>query len=159
MKKLIITISSFLVLTAFIGNQSANIKTFKKLYALEGRWIMKTQRGAIGEQWLKMDKDYLQSRGFFVKGNDTIITERVALRNTGKGIYYTSTVEDQNNKQPIPFKFTSEKNNAFVFENPEHDFPKRIVYEIVSIDSLHAYIDGGVNGSGKREDFYYRKVN
>lgn len=159
MKKYIIVISCILCSAAFIS-RTDNEKIFKQLYALEGKWIMKTKRGAIGEEWHKVDKDHLQSRGFFIKGNDTITTERVALRNSKEGIYYSSTAEGQNNGKAIDFKLTtgSDKTNTFIFENPEHDFPKRIVYEFISADSLHAYIDGGANGQGKREDFYYTKV-
>ena len=119
--------------------------------------MMKTAKGYLGEEWVKVDDQYLQNRGFTVKGVDTIITERVALRNTAEGIFYTSTVENQNNRQPTSFKLTSGKNNIFVFENPQHDFPKRIVYELISADSLHAYIDDGNAGTKKREDFYYKR--
>src|SRR5215210_2150943 len=131
-KNLIVALSYFLILSAFDSEQPGNKEIFKSLYALEGRWMMKTTKGYIGEEWIKIDSQYLQNRGFIVKGTDTIITERVALRNTKEGIFYTSTVEDQNNKQPTSFKLTAGRNNIFVFENPQHDFPKRIVYELVS---------------------------
>jgi hypothetical protein len=36
--------------------------------------------------------------------------------------------------------------NEVVFENPEHDFPKRIGYRLVSADSLEAWVDGGCTG-------------
>ena len=144
--------------TAFISSQSTDIKIFQKLYSLEGVWLMKTKNGFIGEEWHKIDKNYIQSRGFYIKGRDTITTEKVSLKNTNDGIYYISTVEDQNKKLPISFKFTSVLNNTFIFENPEHDFPKRIVYEFIGNDSMHAYIDAGSKGSEARQDFYYRKV-
>jgi hypothetical protein len=105
-----------------------------------------------------MDKSYLQSRGYLIKGTDTIINERVALTRTKENILYTSAVEDQNDKKPIAFKLTSSADNVFVFENPEHDFPKRIVYHLVSSDSLHAYTDDGVVDSKKIQHFYYSKV-
>jgi len=83
---------------------------------------------------------------------------RVSLKRTNDGIFYISIVEDQNKKRPISFKFTSELKNTFIFKNPDHDFPKRIVYEFIGSDSLHAYIDGGINGSGTKQDFHYHKV-
>ena len=103
-----------------------------------------------------MDKDYLQNKGYMLRGTDTIISERVSLTNTKEGIFYTSTVEDQNNKQPISFKMTKGEDNVFVFENPEHDFPKRIVYRFVTSDSLHAYIDDGTE-AGKKQNFYFKR--
>jgi hypothetical protein len=148
-------IISALMLSALIAMQSEFV--FKKLYALEGKWLMKTSKGYVGEEWKKINNQYLQNRGFMIRGRDTIITERVALKETGDGIFYTSTVENQNNHQPVSFKLTKSDNNIFVFENPHHDFPKRIVYELITTDSLHAYIDDGNPGTNKRQDFYYKK--
>jgi hypothetical protein len=33
-----------------------------------------------------------------------------------------------------------------------------IIYEFVTTDSIHAYIDGGAHAANKRQDLYYRKV-
>ena len=155
MIKTLIAIIAMLSLSAFINSDSG--KTFKKLYALQGTWKMITKRGTIiCEEWKKVDNNYLQNRGYIIKGNDTIVTERVALTNTKEGILYTSTVEDQNNKQPVAFKMTGSENNTYVFENPEHDFPKRIVYKLVTADSLHAYVDDGTE-TGKKQNFYYKR--
>jgi Domain of unknown function (DUF6265) len=154
MRKIIVAITGIIFLTAF--NLKYNSKTFKKLYSLEGTWKMNTKRGAICEEWKKMDKNYLQNKGYMIKGKDTIISERVSLTNTKGGIFYTSTVEDQNNKQPIAFKMTKAEGNMFVFENPAHDFPKRIVYKLITADSLHAFIDDGTE-AGKKQNFYYKR--
>jgi Domain of unknown function (DUF6265) len=156
MKKIILALVVLTVSAAFIFPDE--VFDFRSLYALEGKWIMKTKRGTIGEEWVKVSKDHLQNRGFYVKGIDTTVTERVALKHMKDGIFYISTVEDQNNRQPVSFKLTSAKKNIFVFENDAHDFPKRIVYEIIKRDSIHAYIDGGAGNAGKRQDFYYKKV-
>jgi hypothetical protein len=155
MKKIIIAITVITCLAAF--NLIDNSKSFKKLYALEGVWKMNTKRGAVCEEWKKIDKNYLQNKGYMIKGKDTIINERVALTNTKAGIFYTSTVEDQNNKQPVAFKMTRAENNMFVFENAEHDFPRRIVYQLITADSLHAYIDDGTDNIKKRQNFYYKR--
>jgi Domain of unknown function (DUF6265) len=119
---------------------------------------MQTKKGAIHEVWRKVNKNYLRSTGFFVKDKDTFVTERVALQHLSDDVYYTSTTEDQNNKRPVSFTLTSGRDGIFIFENPKHDFPKRIVYELVSNDSLHAWIDDGPAGSGQRNDFYYTRV-
>ena len=155
MKKLLIAITVITCLAAF--KLADNTKIFKKLYTLEGTWKMVTKRGnIICEEWKKIDNNYLQNKGYMIKGNDTLVTERVALTNTKEGILYTSTVEDQNNKQPIAFKMTKNEDNIFVFENPEHDFPKRIVYKFITADSLHAFIDDGT-AAGKKQNFYYKR--
>ncbi len=158
MKKILLATTCIIILTAFAINQD-NKSIFKKLFMLEGTWVMKSKKGNImGESWVKLGDDHLQNKGFFVKGKDTIVTERVALRRTNKEITYTSTVEDQNNKQPVTFKLTSSDNNEFVFENPGHDFPKRVIYKIISADSVHAWIDAGKDGAAERQDFYYSRA-
>ncbi len=153
MKKILLVIAVITGLAAFL---QAEKKTFKKLYTLQGTWKMITKRGAICEEWKKIDNNYLQNKGYMIKGNDTLVNERVALTNTKDGIFYTSTVENQNNKQPVAFKMTKADNNMFVFENPQHDFPKRIVYRFVTTDSLHAFIDDGTE-AGKKQNFYYKR--
>lgn len=86
--------------------------------------MMYTKTGAVGKTRKKISEDHYQNKGFIIKGNDTIITEQVALRKTADGIFYTSTMEGQNNKKPVSFKLSSSYNNIFIFENSEHDFPK-----------------------------------
>lgn len=153
MKKIISGIAVVLCFSAFLLTDN-NI--FKKLYALEGAWKMTTKRGAICEEWKKTGENYLQGKGYMIRGTDTIINERVALTNTQEGILYTSAVEDQNNNQPVAFKMTRAENDVFVFENPAHDFPKRIVYRLVTGDSIHAFVDDGTE-TGKRQNFYYKR--
>lgn len=131
---------------------------FEELYILQGTWIMKKNKGVIGEEWVKINDHYLQNRGFVIKGTDTIITEKIALQKMKDDIMYTSTVENQNNQQPVSFRLTSAKNGLFVFENPLHDFPKRISYHIITKDSIHAWIDDGKKEIQMRNDFYYTRA-
>lgn len=154
MKKNIIALILIACLSAFVNTK--NDKVFKKLYALEGLWKMNGKRGAIYEEWAIINDDYLQNKGYIIKIDDTIVTERVALTNNRDGIFYTSTVEDQNEKKPVSFKMTSSESNQFIFENLRLDFPKRIVYRFISADSLHAFIDDGA-GNTKRQHFYFKK--
>lgn len=151
-RSIAILISIFLL--AFIQDN----KTFQQLHSLKGTWKMQTKRGAICEEWKIVNKDYLQSKGYYIKGADTIVNETVALENKNGGIFYTSTVANQNEGKPTAFKLTSSASNKFVFENPAHDFPKRLVYELVNKDSLHAFIDDGNDASNKRSHFYYSRA-
>jgi len=102
MKKNIIAVILIACLSAFAG--TGHDKVFKKLYALEGVWKMNGKRGAVYEEWVIINDDYLLGKGYIIKIGDTIITERVALTNNKDGIFYTSTVEDQNEKNLCPLK-------------------------------------------------------
>ena len=155
MKKISIVFSLIFLLGGF--NTTNNGKVFKKLYVLAGSWKMDGKRGPVYEEWKKLNKNHLQSRSYVIKGTDTIVNERVSLTNTKAGIFYTPVVEDQNDKKPIPFKLTGHRNNKFLFENPDHDFPKRIVYHLINTDSIHAFIDDGTD-AGKKQNFYFKRL-
>ena len=157
MKIYFITIVFIIIVPGLQPEKKEKDKIFDQLYALEGKWLMKTKNGAIGEEWTKINDDYLQNRGYIIKGFDTMVTERIALRNTQEGIFYISTVEDQNNKLPVSFKLTSTNNNIFVFENPDHDFPRRISYSFINKDSLYAWIDDGKEIPEKKSAFRYSR--
>ena len=150
MKKFFLYVLLLVSLNSF-AQQEIDLNIF------EGKWAMPKGNKTIGEEWVKISNDSFQNKGYFINGADTVITERVALQKINGEIFYTSTVEDQNDKQPVAFKLTSFKNNTFTFENPTHDFPKRIVYEFTSEETLHAYIDDGTEAS-KKQHFYYKKV-
>lgn len=149
-----------LLLIAFLGfvpSPRQDDAVFKKLHLLEGTWIMKTPSGAIGEEWKKTDAAHLHGRGFQVRGKDTVLTEQVELKNIQHTITYTSTVEDQNDRQPVSFKLISAANQQFVFVNPRHDYPKRVTYRFISNDSIHAWIDDGTDRPAKKSAFHYHR--
>ncbi|MBP9739893.1 MAG: hypothetical protein KBD28_04340 [Chitinophagaceae bacterium] len=131
---------------------------FTNLFQLTGSWQMKTPRVTIGEIWTKNNEHQLSSKAYYLKNTDTIFTESVLLHSNKAGIFYTATAANQNNEQPIDFKLTSSLNNKFVFENKKHDFPKRILYEFVNPDSIHAFIDDGKEPTTKRKNFYFSRI-
>ena len=57
------------------------------------------------------------------------------------------------------FKLTSLRNGEAVFENPEHDFPKKIVYARQPDGSLLAAIEGpGRDGKTRRVEYPFKRV-
>ncbi len=139
-----------------IAQSKTNIDSFSWLV---GTWEMKVKNGALYESWLMLKDGSLQSKGFKVKSNgDTIPLESVQIAHKNDSYYYTSTVSDQNNRQPVPFKMTSVKKNEFIAENPVHDFPQRISYALQMDGSLYAFIDGKEKGQYKKSEFMYQRV-
>jgi len=135
-------------------------QTFQQLYALTGgTWVMKTKKGFLCERWEKISGNLLRNQSYKVEGADTTLLEHVQLSQERNGINYTSTVANENGGNAVPFKLTESKDGLFIFSNPEHDYPQRIVYHLISKDSLHAWIDGKYNGKQAKQDFYYKRVN
>lgn len=131
---------------------------FKKLHSLQGTWRMETKRGPLFESWTVINDSTLHGTSYRLNGTDTLVLERISLVSRQPGLFYIPVVQDQNNRQPVRFTMKSSDDNIILFENPEHDFPQRIVYTLPENDTLHAWIEGTINGQARKSDFHYKKV-
>ena len=84
----------------------------------------------------------------------TVEFEYLRIEHRADGIYYVA-----HPKARCPgtdFKLTRASATEAVFENPEHDFPKRIIYRKGEADSMTASVDGG-EGT-KAVSYAYRRM-
>jgi hypothetical protein len=58
-----------------------------------------------------------------------------------------------------PFKMTTKEPARVVFENPEHDFPKRIIYWQPAKNRLCARVDGKGDEPEKSEEYCWKRMN
>jgi Domain of unknown function (DUF6265) len=133
---------------------------------LEGTWSMPRPKGGYRlEIWEKKNAEKLAGKGLKVLENDTIVLEAIELYHRDDQFWYVPIVPDQNNSLPVPFKLVASKDNRFVFENPEHDFPQRIIYHFRPVlsssspisstgDSLYVRVE---SLDGKGMDFNFLK--
>ena len=133
-------------------------KIFSRLQALEGLWVRTGEDDELFEEWVKVDNTQLQGRVFRINNGDTVVSEQVTLSRRQHQIVFVASVVNQNKQQPIPFFLISSKEKTYVFQNPTHDFPKRVVYRIATPDSIHAWIDGGTGETARRVDYHYKRV-
>lgn len=156
MKHWLSILTALLFFSFTVKNELFNVKPFGWL---EGSWSMKTKRGTITEIW-KANHDSS------MLGNSKIVSltgeerglENLELAFTNGNYYYISRVNGQNDGEAVKFKITSYTKKGFVAENPEHDFPKRITYNLINEDSIHAFIDGGPAMPEKKSGFNYSRL-
>ncbi|MBP7238884.1 MAG: hypothetical protein KBA14_01560 [Saprospiraceae bacterium] len=114
---------------------------FSAFHWLNGIWEMPKPNGSYRlESWESKGSNVLSGKGLKVMQGDTTHLESITLYSDQNGIWYTPTVPDQNNQQPVPFKLVASGTHQFTFENPEHDFPQRIVYEFKPVDKDDQFI-------------------
>lgn len=155
MRTLIILLLSACTLCAQESLYSIAFTNFTKV---QGTWKRTTPRGVYYEQWQRVSHDSLTGRSYSVSASgDTILQETLVVHFDAKGLYYTPTVAKQNNNQPVRFTLRSSTSTTFVFENPTHDFPKRIGYDLSDVELLTAWIDGGAENAQKRMEFMFVK--
>jgi Domain of unknown function (DUF6265) len=157
MKKIPVPVFAILIVLLFTA--AANKSSVTKLDWLKGSWIMKKKNGGVVmESWQQFNDSTLtgESLNFSASGHSTVM-ETLQLVYRNHVYHYISTVKGQNNNEPVAFTVTALSENSFMAENPEHDFPKRISYRLVTKDSIHAFIDGGPAMPEKKINFYYSR--
>lgn len=138
---------SFLIFCAalllpFAGSAQYTAIQFSALLPLQGVWKMQTAHGTQYEIWEKKGDTQLLGKSYSVNGADSVLEESISLSLNNGQIWYTPVVVKQNNGMPVPFKLVSMKDDKFIFENKEHDFPQQISYRIVNKTELIAEISG-----------------
>ena len=131
---------------------------FDQLLRLRGTWAMQTKKGLLYEEWRKLSEFELDGKSYRLNQRDTILLERVKIKKNGEDIFYIPSVQNQNQGQPVSFRLISTEGNKFTFENKLHDFPQRIIYNLVSNDSIVARIEGSKNGMSGGSDFFFKRV-
>jgi hypothetical protein len=125
---------------------------------LLGKWETKTADGVLSENWKQLNDSTFQGESFFIKGKDTLHFESIVLQQKGEELIYNATVKGQNEDKAVPFKLTLGNEKQLVFENPKHDYPKKIFYTLINKDSLVASISGVQLGKTSWEKFGMKKA-
>src|SRR3970282_66061 len=107
--------------------------------------------------WKKVNDSTFQAQSYFIKEKDTLHFESITLQQKGEEMTYNASVKGQNNDKPITFKLTNSTEKQLVFENPKHDYPKKIIYTQINVDNLVAEISGILEGKPSSEKFSMKK--
>lgn len=138
-------------------NHSAETSIDKASWIL-GEWQNISTEGSVSEHWQKLNDSTFSGQGLFVRGNDTLSKELLALEQHGNDLFYIPTVNNQNGGKPVNFKLTTSTENELVFENAAHDFPQKITYNKINNDSIVAKISGKVEGQERSEEFPMKRA-
>ena len=103
------------------------------------------------EKWEKVSESRFDGLGWSMKGNDTTFVEKLRIETKGGKLYYMANVPE--NPAPVYFLITEMNENGFVSQNPEHDFPKMITYQMRE-EELTVIIS---DGADKKMGFVFKK--
>lgn len=142
MKKLILL--SLLIIFACQSKQENSSKTdvTANFDWLLGNWKRSNEKEGreTYENWTKVNSQKYLGTSFTIQAQDTIWQENVELINSGSE--WNFVVSQKGEMQPISFKLTKIKVDAFTCENHSNEFPKIIRYH-KEVDKLMAEIEGG----------------
>jgi hypothetical protein len=136
-----------LVFAAFLASllsasASTQTTTLADVSWISGDWQTAPGGSAqIEEHWTQAAGATMMGMSRTIAGEKTVEFEYLRIEQRADGIYYVA-----HPKARCPgtdFKLTRTSATEVVFENPQHDFPKRIIYRKTADDGLTASIDGG----------------
>ncbi|RBQ04898.1 DUF6265 family protein [Pedobacter miscanthi] len=147
-----------LSLVGFYNDVKAQKNPSKTFQFVLGSWEMQMPKGKIVEQWSEGADKILNGKSYRINAKgDSVLTETLQIRTIGKDIFYCSTVANQNEGKEVCFKLISIKDQIYIFENKNHDFPQRIVYQNLGKTEMLAWIEGELNGKSRKSEFRYKR--
>lgn len=129
--------------------------TISELAWMSGDWQTAAGgRTQIEEHWMAPAGGSMIGMGRTIAGGRTVEFEYLRIEQRADQIFYVASPKGR--CPGTDFKLTRLSGQEAIFENPEHDFPKRIIYRKNSDGSLTASIDGGAGT--KSMTFAYRPI-
>jgi hypothetical protein len=106
----------------------------------------------VDEQWMTPRGNTMLGMSRTVRGDSLIEYEQLRIfERDGKAVYRAMP----SGQPPAEFTAAGVSDTLVVFENPQHDFPQRIIYRKRGADSVIARIEGTANGRSRGVDFPY----
>ena len=102
------------------------------------------------ESWSEISSNEFSGIGATLRGADTVFVEYLKLVLIESDVFYIADVE--HNPEPTYFKITGTSPTGFICENPKHDFPKKIEYQL---DGSSLIVT--ISGEGKAVPFRFEK--
>lgn len=116
--------------------------TIADLAWMAGSWQTdKSGRMVSDEHWAQPTGGIMIGMSRTVAGDKLASFESLRIEQRGEQIFYVASVKGR--CPATDFKLTRLTGQEVVFENPEHDFPKRIIYRKKSATEMIASIDAG----------------
>jgi len=154
-------LSSTVLVSILIGLSTPalaeNAASVNELAWLTGCWANFEGEAGSGEQWTKPAGKSLFGINRTVRNSETVAFEFMQIRETGTGqIEFIARPSGQTGATFIMVRLSG---NEVVFENPDHDFPQRIIYRLEADGDLKASIEGEVEGEVRTVNFPMRPVD
>lgn len=110
---------------------------------LLGHWISRDGERTSRESWTRLNDTTFEGQGVTTHGNDPTPVDGESLRlvQMGNGVFYVAKVG--HNRFPVAFELTQCSAEHLVFENPSHDFPRRLEYRRQAADAMTVHVSDG----------------
>jgi hypothetical protein len=158
MSRLPLALAALLLTVVAEAQEPVARPTLQDFAWLAGHWRIEQGERLVDEQWMAPAGGLMIGMARNVQAGKVREYEFTLLRQEPNGdIVYVASPSKQT--QTI-FKLTSLRGGEAVFENPEHDFPKKVIYTRKADGSLLAAIEGpGRDGKIRRVEYPFKRVS
>ncbi len=128
-----------------------------RLSWMSGCWAYDDAEPGSGEYWMPPVGGTMFAVSRSIRDSRTVAFEYLRIEESAEGSL--ALFASPSGQSPARFDMVSLTNNEVVFENPEHDFPQRIVYRLAQDGRLIGRIEGQSNGRPKPIDFPMSRID
>lgn len=108
---------------------------------LLGSWEARDEGKTFTENWIRLSDTTFEGKGETRRNDKVIDGESLRLVQMGESVFYIAKVA--HNALPVAFQLTQCSAQRLVFENPGHDFPRKLEYELRATDEMTARVSDG----------------
>ncbi len=127
--------------------QSTGCATLAPVDWLLGTWSSTNGKDRVTEEWRRVSEATFEGEGVTYALDDGARkgSESLRLVAMGPAVFYLAKVA--HNNYPVAFALTACAAGRLVFENPAHDFPRRLEYTFAPPDRMTVHVsDGAAKG-------------
>jgi len=118
---------------------------------MTGCWALVGQDEGSIEQWSRPAGATMLGFSRIVSGGKTVAFEYLRIVDEGNDVI--ALIASPSGQETARFEMKEVTMRKVVFENPEHDFPQRIIYQLDDDGNLAGRIEGLVNEAAHAADF------
>lgn len=109
------------------------------------------------EMWMKPDSGSMMGAGRTIRNGKVVSTEFFSVAETVEGVVLN--VQLRLATKTTPFRAKEITPTAVIFENPDHDYPQRIIYRRQADGSLLGRIEGVDKGKERAVDYPMKRAS
>jgi hypothetical protein len=116
---------------------------------LAGKWQLQNNNGV--EVWQQINNTQFIGEAFVIRDDKMESTEKMKLIGKDAKLFFVADVP--HNQKEVFFEIIAWNKNGFTAENPQHDFPKKIVYK-----RKNAVLRVTISAGKKKHFFTFKKT-
>ncbi len=129
----------------------------ERFVPLAGCWFGRNGKLEFREHWMRPAGNLMMGMGRTTSDGKVVGHEAMRLEADSQGT--VTFFAKPAGQAETGFKLTSSDGGRFVFENPMHEFPTRVIYHVKAGGVLDARIEGKQGGRDAQVDFSMRRAS